>query len=379
MPQYLLFTLLLLLSAPGRGANYTLQDLEALSADGAHEEFFQHALDIRPSERLGPWREMMSKMGVLLTKSLQAKTLLKRQDFNKIESLYTLPVLREDDSFKVRRQELGLRYLEKCLKSANPCNDDLKAFWEKDPTDPELAVKLAEIIHALPNSPLPLWTFLDVALKSPLSEFFCKKPFVMKSLWDKFEVDYIRLGVQGDLLKKIDSTVHPDCLPSLNKEAITRLHSPQKTMDRELGFQILKAQNKVNASMSDFFYTVYLLEKPSQGELFNYAWGRLKELGNASIRRDEVMKQLKKLDPLPDDIFSSMDQTKKRVILGHFKNNFPEYLDFYASECVQYYGGKVSYPHGNPTIHCQELMASDLAPQFIDAYKLKQYQDVKKI
>jgi hypothetical protein len=104
----------------------------------------------------------------------------------------------------------------------------------------------------------------------------------MKNLWDKIEIDYIRLGAQGDLLKKIDQTAHPDCLPSLNAEARKRLHYPQSPDDREIAYRILESQSKVDQKTTDFFYTLYLLEHPSKGELFNYSWNRLKELGASS-------------------------------------------------------------------------------------------------
>lgn len=358
---------------------YQLTDLEVLVAEGSHAEFFRHALDIRPSERLDPWRAMVSKMGDLYSRQVLQKIELEKKDFLKVEELYTWPALKADDVFRLRRQEIGLRYLKSCLKNQNPCWNELKLFWEKDKTDADTAFKLAEITLTLPNSPLSTWTLLEVALKSPLSEFYCKKDFVMDALWGKIEIDYIRLGPEGDLMKKIDQTIHPDCVPILVGEARKRLYQPTKTFDRELAFQVLKSQSKANSEVTDFFYTVYLLDTPSQGELFNYSWNRVRELGQKAARREAVLAKLKNLDPLPDTILSSLDQTKKRVILNHFKTYFPEYLDFYTDQCVKFYGGKGSFPSGNPTIHCQEFMNSELAPLIIDEFKIKQYQEVRKI
>jgi hypothetical protein len=136
---------------------------------------------------------------------------------------------------------------------------------------------------------------------------------------------------------------------------------------------------KANQDITDFFFTVYLLDNPSQGELFNYSWNRVKELGGTVGRREKVLRTLKKLDPLPDAILGSLDQTKKRVVLNHFKTYFPEYLDFYTDECVKFYGGKGSFPSGNPTVHCQDFMNSELAPKVIDQFKIKQYNDARKI
>lgn len=379
LAKLLLFTFfgLFLGSHSAQGA-YTLADLEVLSNEGSYEEFFKHALDIRPSERQDAWKAMVAKMADAFTRGVLKNNQVTKVHFQKTEGLSQWPSLKTDDVFKLRRQEIGVRYFKECLKGAN-CWNELKQFWENGQNDPELAMKLAELVIQYPNSPLTAWSFLDVALKSPLSEFYCKKEFVMNAIWGKLEMDYIRLGPKGDLLNKIDQTLHPDCLPSLNLAAKAKLEKPEKLGERELAYQILKAQGKVDTGVTDFFYTVYLLEQPSQGELFNYSWNRLKELGASATRREVVLGKLKKLDPLPDDLFSSLDVMKKRAILNQFKSNFPEYMNFYAKQCIEFYGGKGSFPSGNPTIHCQDIMNSELAVEFIEADLIQKYQSVRKI
>jgi hypothetical protein len=379
MAQFFLFMAHFFLATSLWGGSYTLADLEALVNEGGHDEFFKHALDIRPSERQEAWRGMVIKMADLMSKETLNKSEIKAIDYKKIENLYRWPSIKEDDVYKARRQEIGLRYLKTCLKGHPPCLEDLKHFWESDPTDPDTAFKLAELTTSLSHPTLSPWTFLSVALKSPLSEFYCKEEFAMNQLWKKFELDYIRLGPKGDFLKKIDQTVHPECLPYLITEARKRLKGPLKYGDRELAFKILDVQSKADQKLSDFFYTAYLLERPSQGELFNYSWNRLKDLGKSSERREAVLSWMRMMDPLPDEILNSLDITKKRVILSHFKKHFPEYLDFYVDQCTQFYGGKGSFPHGNPTIHCQDFMKSELAPQLLDKQKIQQYEKVHRI
>ncbi|MGE3611221.1 MAG: hypothetical protein AB7I27_16635 [Bacteriovoracaceae bacterium] len=362
-----------------RATSYSMADLESLVKERSFEEFFNHALDIRPSERQEAWKSMASKMGDAYTKSLLSKSEIEKKDFRKIEELYQWPSLKSDDVFKARRQEIGLRYLKSCLKSESPCWNEVKSFWESDQSDAELGFQLASLTSTYSDSPLPLWNFLEIALKGNASEFYCKKEFVMAQVWQKLGLDYIRLGSEGDFLKKIDQTLHPDCLPSLNLEAMRRLMNPSGPTDREVGFQILKSQGKMNQKLTDFFYTVYLLERPSQGELFNYAWNRVKELGASSLRRDEVLTLIKKLDPLPDDLLTSLDSAKKRAIYTHFKQNFPEYLDYYTGQCLTFYEGKTIFPKGNPTVHCQDLMNSDIGLKVVDEFKIKKFQQIRKI
>lgn len=378
MAQLLLFMMLFAQVAHSR-TTYSLTDLEVLVAEENTKEFFEHALDVRPSERQEAWKTMVSKMGDVYSRKILEKTEIETKDFRDTENLYNMSALKTDDIFKMRRSEIGLRYLKNCLKSETPCWNELKAFWEKDKTNADTAFKLAELTSGLQESPLSSWSLLDVALKSPLSEFYCKKDFVMSALWGKIEIDYIKLGPEGDLMTKIDHTIHPDCVPVLVSEARKRLYQPPKVLDRELAYQILKSQMKADQEVTDFFFTVYLLDNPSQGELFNYSWNRVKELGGTVGRREKVLRTLKKLDPLPDAILGSIDQTKKRVVLNHFKTYFPEYLDHYTDECVKFYGGKGSFPSGNPTVHCQDFMTGDLAPKIIDEFKIKQYQSVRKI
>lgn len=379
MPVLLTILLFLLPNVGFTDTRYTMADLEALASDGAYKEFFAHALDIRPSERQEEWKNLVRKMGDLYSKDLGLKAELKKEDFLQLEKLFAWTPLKEDDLFRLRRKEIGLKYLRKCFKSDSPCWEELKVFWEKDKTDPELSYNLALITQDLSSPQVTIWELLEVSLKSPLSEFYCKKDFVMNALWGKIEIDYIRLGPEGDLMKKIDLTIHPDCTRVLVSEAQKRLFSPRNPSDRELAFTILKSQLKDTPAVQDFFYTVYLMETPSQGDLFNYAWNRISELGKSSNRRDAIMDKIRKLDPLPDGILASLDQTKKKVILAHMKKNFPEYMDHYTKQCILFYQGEGSFPSGNPTVNCQSFMGSELAPQVIDDFQIKRFQDARKI
>ena len=363
----------LLLTSSLWGAGYTLADLEVLTQEGNFDEFFSHALDVRPSERQEAWKGMVSKMSDGYARHILAKSELTREHFKRIENIYTWPTLATDDVFKAHRQEIGLKYLKTCLKKTDPCWNDFKTFWEADKNNPDTAFKLAELSLELPDKPISTWVFLDVALKSSLSEFYCKKEFVLESVWGKLEIDYIRLGTSGDFLKKIDETVHPECLIPLNQMAFKKLNKPEKLSDREVAYQMLAAQGKINSGLTDFFYTVYLLENPSKGELFNYAWNRLTELSRSVDRREEVLKKIKTLDPLPDELFASLDEAKKTAILNHFKNKFPEYLYFYADQCLMYYGGKTAFPDGNPTMKCQNLMEQDTARTLVGEDKVQRF------
>lgn len=374
-----LFITLLFTSIVWAKTTYTIEDLESLAHDSLDEEFFEHALDIRPSERNSKWKGLVTKMGDALTSKILRKQKVTKADFTRVEKLLSWPALKADDIYRARRSEIGFKYIEQCFKTSQSCWDELIAFWNQDKSDPEISFKLAKITSNQKNSPVKTWTFLSYALKSPLSEFYCKKDFVLKELWNEIDLSYVKIGPKGDLSRNIEFMIHPDCLPSLIEFSKNNLLSPSKVTDRELAFQILRTQSKDDQSITDFFYTVYLLENPSQGELFNYSWNRIKELGGTIERRNNVLKTLKTLDPLPDEVLSSYDQTKKKVILKHFNQYFPEYLNFYTNQCISFYSGKKSFPNGNPTIHCNELLNSDLASGLIDDSKIKEYHKYRNI
>ncbi|MES2525724.1 MAG: hypothetical protein V4598_01500 [Bdellovibrionota bacterium] len=378
MGIHILFTLIFL-GASAWGNAYNLADLTVLAQEGPYQEFLDHAHDIRPSERGDEWKSMVIKMALKHANFTLTQTPVSQSAFNKTEELYRWPVLRADDVYRARRTEIGVRYLKTCLNSENPCWSDLQSFWKEDSSDPDMAVSLAEMVKDKKDAPYTLWTLLEKPLKTPFSEFYCKKDFVMTALWEKLSVDYLKLGINGNFLTKIEETIHADCLPILVSESKKRVFQPNQEGDRELGFEILKSTGKADRKLRDFFYTLYLLEHPSQGELMNLAWNNLQELGKSSVRREVVLEEMKNLDPLPDQIMGSMDSTKRRVVLRHMKANFPEYFDYYSEQCVSYYGGTTKFSKGNPTMKCQDLMNSDLATEILPENKILQFKNAKKI
>lgn len=358
-------------------ATYNLEDLKALAQEKSYNEFLTHAMDIRPSLRRDEWKTMVLEMGQIYVKELLSANTVDKNDFKKIENIYGWAPLREDELFSARRHELGLKYLRKCISDNKPCFEELKSFWEQDKSNPETAYRLAELTKPYQHSPITQWDFLKHAVKSNLSEFYCKKEFVQKEIWTQLENIYIKLG-NGDLLKQIDTLLHPECLGPLNQLALKKMSAPDKGSDRELSFQILKAQFKATTKIEDLFYTIYLLERPSQGELFNYAWNRVKLLASLPSRRDAVIETFKTLDPIPDEVFSSLDELKISAIYKHMNENFPEIIDYYFKQCKAYYSGTKTFLNGNPTLHCKDFIESSPAATVLDPSLIKEFKAIFK-
>ena len=73
------------------------------------------------------------------------------------------------------------------------------------------------------------------------------------------------------------------------------------------------------------------------------------------------------------------DENKKRIILNQFKLKFPEYLDFYTQQCLNYYQGLTRYPNGNPTMKCPDLMKLDNAKTLLGVDKVNTFFNTTKL
>jgi hypothetical protein len=371
-----LIVILFGLTLTSLSAEYSLADLEVLSQEGNFSEFFQHALDVRPTERKDSWNKMVLKMSERMLEEFSKKTEIKRQEFYLVEKLAKWPTLKADEFFLQKRGDFSLKYLENCLIKTPACQADLQLFWDNGPHSPDTAMKIAEITFKNKSLNLNFWTFLAPALKSNLSEFYCRKPFVLDEVWKKISLSVLQLKNDLKVLKSIDNTMHPECLKEFNPYVKTKLLSPSSPIDRETAFVILRSQGKTKSQDEDFFYFIYLLERPSQGSLFNEAWNRVKFLGKDAQQREMILSEIKKLDPLPDEIFISLDSLKRKVVLKHLKFNIPEYFDFYFQQCLAYYSGKEQFQNGNPTIHCKKILQSELATELFTPDQIKRLKSI---
>ncbi len=136
----------------------------------------------------------------------------------------------------------------------------------------------------------------------------------------------------------------------------------------------MAAQNELTQEQRDLYLFVYILQTPSIGDTFNQAWSNLEMLGKDYERRMRLLKAVKRLDPLPDQLFSTFGHKKALVVTKHLAAHFPEYLDFYSRTCLNYIQGKDSFPRGNPTINCKDFYELSSKEKIIDNEFLKQYQ-----
>ncbi|MBY0517102.1 MAG: hypothetical protein K2P81_09350 [Bacteriovoracaceae bacterium] len=356
-----------------QAAPYSMVDLESLEKEKNYNEFFAHALDIRPSERNEYWKTMVQNMGEGYIKFSLTKNRLAHDDLMQIEKLMSWSVLKDYDFFRIKRQEFGFKWISQCLKeNSSPdssCWQDLVSFWEKDRQEPDLAPRLLTLLT--PYLPLsePLaenpahrarlmvtpYFILSPVIHSSLAEFQCKKPEVQNVVKSKLMSEWKANYKPVSFTQILKTVAHESCWKALVESSHGQWAHGASEDELHLSYLLLKAENALTPLEQDLFYINYLLSAPSRGEIFNMAWNRLQELSRDSQRREKILDALKGWSPLPGGLFADLDLAKRNAIARLFQKNFPEYIDHYALTCIDYYGGKKRFPDGNPALNCREL------------------------
>jgi hypothetical protein len=372
-----LLTALLINAAPLRAeTSYSLKDLEALEKEKAYQEFFKHASDIRPSERNEYWKEMVANMAEGYLKSLKSKLILKREDFKTTQELALWPALAENEFFKIHRADLSLKWLEQCLSDdASPesaCWRDLTDFWQSPKAFVDLVPKLLRLLKPYLQSSVPdplnpkhrarsvVSEYFIVApiLFSELAELQCQKPEFQEILWTKLKTQWSSELSSTGLKQLLGTLAVNECWKKLVPTAQALLSRGGLNEDTRLGREFLKSLNALHSPFQEFYSLNYLLGFPLKGEDFNHSWALVQKLGKNVTKREVLMQQISTWERLPGEVFTQNDDTKKRAILRHLALNFPDYVDYYAHTCLNFYTGAKSYPQGNPALHCKEFFTT---------------------
>lgn len=344
----------------GPGQKYSMADLEALEGQKSYQEFFEHALDILPSQRGDVWQEMVADMAVgFIDFKIQRKD-YKKQSWKKIEELSLWPVLQSDEFFQTKRRRYFLSFINKCLETdestQRQCTQSIQRYWANSFKNIDLGIEVAKLIEKYSLN-LSAWDYLRQAPKSELSNFYCEKSILqnhlIRQLSDKTKESSVTLEKWPE---HIDELMNQECWEKLTpnlKQALMARATPQLTKD--LVFQLLKAKKAIDKEQEDLFLSVYLLEGPIIGDTFNLAWSRLSKIAEDYERREQLFENIKKIDPLPGTLFASANAQKRDVVMRHIHQHFPEYFPYYAQTCLNYMSGNGEFPRGNPTIQCSDF------------------------
>ena len=338
---------------------YSIEDLRALERSGDYEEFLKHAKDIRPSQRDKHWRAMLSHMATSYIQNVNNKKKFDGATFQFIEDLYNWPSLKKDKLFAQLRNDYGLSYLANCFASSSnsqPCTSHASAYWNNSRDKVRSGAGLGEILIKYRITGFNQWELFQASIKSPFGQYYCSKDHVTGIVLEKLSLDIDFEYSTLLTLKKLNNIVHPSCLKELIPILRTSLKS-SNLVTSTMAFQVLRAKDLLSVPEKDFFLTKYMLETHSPGPLYNMAWNHVNELSQDFTRRHKVAGQLKQLDPLPGQVFSIADLKKRKVLAKFLSAKLPEYFDYYAQTCLDYYEGTRDFPYGIPTPHCDDFFS----------------------
>ncbi len=358
---------------------YTIQDLEQLQVNKNFSEFLAHAHDIRPSERNKHWKEMLQTMAVGQLDFLLTKRIFNKKSFKLIEAAALWPELLEDEFFQVKRNRFAQFYLENCFEKREDkasCKNDLLNFWNASNQNPDLAMSLANVLSTFTEEK-EFWSFYQKVAKSNSEEFYCPKPQVKKSILTHLRKNLSSVEEKKYVKKFIDDNLGATCWNSILPDLKSLLFSKSFTL-RDFSYKVLSSKEALTQIELDSFLAYYILTNPIKGDTFNLSWALVEKVGDNYARRMNVLKELKKIDPLPGEVFSSTDVQKREAIINLFANNFPEYIDYYAKTCVNFLKGIGDFPRGNPTLYCNELYGASKSKRWISQPLKIQYSSLKK-
>lgn len=375
--------------------SYSLSDLEVLASDNSYIEFFDHAFDIRPSERSEVWKKMMEKMGEGYLKALSQKELLNRSDFQRMESLMSHNVLKTNEFFRQSRQEIGLKWFRQCFgEQSSPtsgCWIDLANYWAPDRQEADMAARLLAIVAPFLNSSQSKSSLRkNLKQNAKINEVFilhpmlitsiaglqCSKPEIRSVVWTQALKDWSQATVTQNFVKTLEKWAHPKCWDTIAEWSRQFFKSGANQNQLDLAYELLTYKKTITLQERDLYLTNYLLASPTSGDLFNIAWNRIQELGFKPHERDQLLMHFKKWRPLPGKIFADINLTKRKTLSKHLKRHFPEYIDYYAHVCIDFYGAKKRFPDGNPALYCREMF--DLAGTEKDLLPLATIESFKQ-
>ncbi len=359
---------------------YEMGDLETLYKENNFQEFLKHALDIRPSIRDSKWKKMVLDMSEVYIKDKIARKDFSEKSMNFIESLTNWPLLREDEIFFLRRNDFGVKYFRECFQNnkKDSCFQEIEKFWSNTSLkNPDLGISLASLLEENGYEG-ELWDYIKFASTSNVAEFYCKNILIKKEILKKIQ------KIMGENLSQVDQKISiqtalsDSCLKTLVPEIKTAFFDVNSAVIKELYLKFLIITHNLNPEENDFFLTLYYLQGPVIGDLFNESWNTIQVLGQNYNKRKSVLNKLKQLTLLPDEIFAGENEKKKETLITHFYKNFPEYLDFYANTCLEFLEGKRDFPKGNPTLRCQEFFKDSEGTQIIEPSVQAKYKNLKK-
>ena len=331
---------------------YNMSDLKALSSNNAYLEFFEHAKDIRPSKRDKDWQDMCLKMAKSFMNSY-AKKDISEQDFQMISSVLSYPHFDKDELFIEKRE----RFLAKIIGRYAQNNLDEEVIkmtsklYKEFKNTKYFGLYISENLwntfkkNDVHNKHIDFFNDLLTPLtRSKFSEFYCHKSPTKDVLVYMIVKQSKRIQVHQDCQKKLIPSIESYLYQNNNQErkrAFKYLSSIKEIKPKDLAtYHVLNLLNGKKIAKNNWDKTI---------DALNY----FKE--NYTVRQS-TMDILDKYDPYPDTYFNVYEKKQLKALTRILSKSFPEYIDRYAKDCLDYLSGKVVFRNGNPTPHCHRYM-----------------------
>lgn len=350
---------------------YSLQDLKILRQNSNYNEFFMHALDVLPSKRSKEWKKMTLELGVNYLDSLLKKTIIDKASINQALKISTWPILRNDEFFRQKRDEVFLKDIRACFKRKGAdCEVKVDHYYSEfnhDAVFDYALVKELAPYHKLENSIDYLWSYTQKLRLNSMSEFYCAKAPLSDILTEKLT----QLAVVKKLNKEL---LHPDCFKALRPQIKKLFRSEQKQAQLAAKL-VLEVFGSLSASELRLYNLISFMSSDQKSiSKSEHILETFKEFKADDKIRTKALNDFLSLDPLPDTAFKNSKDKVAFVKLKILNQNFPELLDSYTGECVNYLSGTKKYKNGNPTPWCHQVFKMNNVLNIIPRSTVIRYQ-----
>ncbi|MBT6325308.1 MAG: hypothetical protein HOJ35_05025 [Bdellovibrionales bacterium] len=359
---------------------YTIEDLHVLKSEKNYPEYIKHALDIRPSQRNKEWQEMTVTMANGLLQEMISQNKYTEKGYQLMLSLQLWPLLKKDEVFISYRNSYSEKFLTHCFSNNNQCEKKLEFIWDSTPLRnrfPDFGVNLAILINKF-NPKYKIINLIKESLISSTSEFYCQKNPIKTAIYQEVS-NFLQVQQTNIQLKIfIDDLLSRGCRDIFLKD-LKQLLSVRSLQTRQLAYQVLKSQDRISQAENDLYLTLYILRGPAIGDTFNLAWANTLKLGQSYSRRSKMLNNLNKIDPLPDELFAMPNLKKTKILLKLIQNNIPEYINHYATTCINFLTGATPFPNGNPAVSCQEFFKNYKEISNLDPSLIEKYEQIRQL
>ena len=330
--------------------NYTLEDLKLLSERNEFSEFFEHAKDLRPSQRKKTWQNLVIKTARNFFKSENDKALFSNENLKLSSKIIQWDVISSSEFAQLDYEKYLVSEFKKCHKSQKDCSKIFHSIWIMTEKKPELNYLLLSTMVNNDSNVSFKKELLKETLKNDTKNFYCKKELIIRLIQDFIAEEF---------------EIAPLCAKELSHQLIT-IHknippSPEV-------YLFIKQYVSIEEEDKDFWLTYFYLSKTNHSKIFTESWSHLSKIAKNLRRREQTLNKLKSIDPLPDNIFSEPTLIERKANIKHTTENFPEYLDFYTDQCIEYYVKQKPFKKGNPTVNCKLILEVSMNEKWLPDY-----------